>query len=356
MRNKYLNAISLAGVVVLLCCSGAPAPEEDPLKVGLVYSLTGPAARWGLRGLRGAMMAQDDINAAGGINGRKLALVVEDSQTRPAVSVSAYEKLTTQAGAAAVIGDLWSVTTNPLIPVADRQKTLLMSPTLVDSSAGFRSPYFFTLGPKTKNMRGAVNDFFARYPAGRSLALFCWEDAWGTALRELVEAAAGERGVEVNTVCNGDYNADYRTDIAAVARRKPDMIFISSLPERIVPLLRDYHLNVPVLLATEDAVAAAAEGILRPEDLSEVFALFWPSSNDFESRFLKRYGERPLLEEAMHYDTVYAVAKAFAMNPASPADAMRRVKFKGAGGEVDFGEGFAGSRAEAVLMKVRDWR
>lgn len=353
MRNGYWSVIGLAGVVAALCCSGSPAPAEDPVKVGLVYSLSGPAARWGVRGIRGAIMAQDDINADGGINGRRLAIAVEDSQSRPAMSVSAFEKLTTQSGASAVIGDLWSATTNPLIPVAERQKTLLISPTVVDASVSYRSPYFFTLGPKTENMQGAVNAFFKRYPRSRSLALFCWDDAWGTAVRKVVEAVARKNSIEVAALCSGDYNADYRADVAAVARQKPDLIFVSNIPERIIPLLRDYHLNVPMLIATDDVLAAAAEGILSPEHLSEVFALVWPSSPEFEERFHQRYGERPLLEEAMHYDAVYAVARALSQNPGNPADAMRTLKFQGAGGEIDFSEGFAGNKAEAVLVQVQ---
>src|SRR4029077_11311556 len=89
-------AVSAGGV---LCCNGmsrgamSAAAENASITIGAVLALTGDAAHWGLPARDGAQLAAEEINAAGGIGGRKLALTVEDDRSRPADAVAAFNRL-----------------------------------------------------------------------------------------------------------------------------------------------------------------------------------------------------------------------------------------------------------------------
>lgn len=88
---KLIKNILIAASVILFASS--PVMAEDTLKIGFLATLTGEGSTFGQEQRRGALIAIDEINAAGGINGKKLELVAYDdrdvrktSSTRPAVS------------------------------------------------------------------------------------------------------------------------------------------------------------------------------------------------------------------------------------------------------------------------------
>ena len=81
--------------------------EKPPHKIGVILGLTGPASTWSQNSLRGLELARDEINSSGGINGRKIELLVEDSRTEPSKSAAAYQKLVNVDRVRVVIGDIW---------------------------------------------------------------------------------------------------------------------------------------------------------------------------------------------------------------------------------------------------------
>lgn len=117
--------------------------EVDPIYIGVNYALSGPGMLWGEMGQMGLTLAQEEINNAGGVNGRRIELIFEDSQTSPAKSVSAYQKLTTFNKTKIIIGDVWAFLTNPLIPLAEKDQVLLLSPTVMPESVERESLAFF---------------------------------------------------------------------------------------------------------------------------------------------------------------------------------------------------------------------
>ena len=74
---------------------------------------------------------------------------------------------------------MWSFITNPLIPIAEDKKVVLISPTVMDKSVEGESDYFYTLGHTVDSQRNAVNKFLEMNPGAKTAAVFCWDDAWG---------------------------------------------------------------------------------------------------------------------------------------------------------------------------------
>src|SRR3984893_17150063 len=103
--------------------------ESDPITIGAVLPLTGEAAHWGIPAGTGAELAVHEINAAGGIRGRSLALVVEDDRCNPAEGVLAFNAIMASAKPpVAVLGAVCSAVTLALAPLVQSRKVVLISP------------------------------------------------------------------------------------------------------------------------------------------------------------------------------------------------------------------------------------
>ena len=95
MKKQILVMVVVLAVVGLWLSAGT-APAVEPIKIGVIYPLTGPNAAAGTYMRAGVEMARDKLNAEGGIIGRQVQLLIEDGANDPAQSVSAGEKLVTR--------------------------------------------------------------------------------------------------------------------------------------------------------------------------------------------------------------------------------------------------------------------
>jgi branched-chain amino acid transport system substrate-binding protein len=137
-----------------------PLLEEYELRVGLVLPLTGALASYGFSSSQAARLATDEINAAGGILGAKIKLVIVDSESDPQFAVSATESLITEDNVHVLVGYSTSSATMAAMPIAERYKTPVLS---IGSSAkelteqGWR--YLFKMAPNA-TMFSLVTDAF----------------------------------------------------------------------------------------------------------------------------------------------------------------------------------------------------
>src|ERR1700726_2863007 len=111
----------------------AGANAEEAIKIGLIQPLTGSVAYNGTTDVNGSKLALDEINAKGGVLGKKVELVIEDGQCRPANSVNAAEKLIQRDKVVAISGAFCSSSTLAVMPVVANYKLPLI--TGVSSSA-----------------------------------------------------------------------------------------------------------------------------------------------------------------------------------------------------------------------------
>src|SRR5713101_8193147 len=94
VRRRGLMAVSIAATAILAaaCSSGgggsSSSQSKGPIQLGLIAGLTGPSSAWSVPYKNGAELAVKDINAKGGINGRKVVLITEDNQSSPETSVT----------------------------------------------------------------------------------------------------------------------------------------------------------------------------------------------------------------------------------------------------------------------------
>lgn len=124
-------AAATVGLAMLAGCSGngtAQAPAGDTIKIGVNFELSGDVATYGQANVAGIKMAADEINAAGGIGGKQIQLIEYDTKSDAAEATTLATKLMTQDKVIAVIGPATSGATKATLPVAERSKVPVVSP------------------------------------------------------------------------------------------------------------------------------------------------------------------------------------------------------------------------------------
>jgi len=137
MTPKALGVLLIA---LAVAAGSRPATAQGPIKVGASLSLTGTYAKLGKNQHEGYQLCIKDLNAKGGLLGRKLDLVVYDDQSMPATAVRLYEKLITEDKVDAVMGPYSSPVTEASANVTEKYKKVMVAPLAATTSIFKKTP------------------------------------------------------------------------------------------------------------------------------------------------------------------------------------------------------------------------
>ena len=195
------------------------AIAADPIKVGMVAALTGPAAENGRFQTLGAKLAADEINKAGGVIGRPLELIIEDDQTTNPGAVLAFSKLAGNPAFVALLGPIFSTQIHAMAPdVLKLRKPVLISGT-DPAITHMGNPWFFRFRPNDVYSARVIADYGAKVLGKRKWAIVHSTDAFGTSgMKNLVEALKG-MGIEPVLVQGYSNNSQDFTAVALAVKR-----------------------------------------------------------------------------------------------------------------------------------------
>lgn len=147
-------------ICIFTSIAAGTAFAAEPCKIGAPLPMTGPGAAFGEKFKKAYQMAIDEINAKGGVNGHKLALVIEDTQAKPNLAVTSARKLISSQGVVALVGGWASGVALAVAPVAQENKIpyLLEHPALDDITRQ-GADWVFRLQPTTGMYGAALEDF-----------------------------------------------------------------------------------------------------------------------------------------------------------------------------------------------------
>jgi len=128
--------IGLAAIVVILVAAAVffltmQPKEAGTVKIGLIAPLTGSLAEHGLDMKQAALLAVEEINSKGGILGKKVELVIEDTACKADLATAAVQKMITQDNVYAIVGEYCSTVTLAVQPTIMENKKLLLVPVSV---------------------------------------------------------------------------------------------------------------------------------------------------------------------------------------------------------------------------------
>ena len=310
----------------LLLSKNNPENREN-IKIGGISALSGVGASIGEEERKGEVLAIEEINQRGGINGRRLELVSEDlSIDKINKAVSIAQKLIEVDKVVYIVGAQWDDTTSPILPVIEKAKVPMIGANTSDQLEKDQDyQYFFSTWYDNRvGVRELLRYSKAHNIKRVAIIKFLSAGFWEFTARSMVKDAP-EYGVEIVSELDlGNPTAlDFRTELLKANQSKPDAIFIVTNDFNQCPFLKQkLELGINTLtLGTE----ASADGtsIKNCPDLME--NRFWsaPSGgsnySDFESRFSKRFGEKPNSPSASTaYDAIMVIA-----------DALRKTNGKG---------------------------
>ena len=156
MTLKTLGALVLA---VLVALTSVPAGAQGPIRIGASLSLTGTYAEPGSYQAEGYKLCERDLNAKGGLLGRKVEMVVYDDQSQPATGVRLYEKLITEDKVDAVMGPYSSAISEAVANVTEKYKKVMVAPLAATTSIfkKGRKYVFMVISPAEVYLEGLVD-------------------------------------------------------------------------------------------------------------------------------------------------------------------------------------------------------
>ena len=268
-QQELRSAVAVAALVCLFAfaCSSqeeAPTPvPAAPFKIGVMDSITGVGETYGNVAAHAKQMAVDEINAAGGVNGRSLELVIEDSKCNAQDAITAFRKLTDVDGVKIILGTSCSGAMLGVAPLAEENGVVLFSGLASNPDIAEAGDYIF---------RTQISDVEVGVSTGNVL----WSDGVRTlaTITEETDYAEGVRrtSVEQFTKLGGQIVAeerfssditDFRTQLTKVFEASPDALHISPQSEfaggTIVKQARELGYEGPIYGETVSVGTTALE-------------------------------------------------------------------------------------------------
>jgi branched-chain amino acid transport system substrate-binding protein len=270
-----IGSALLAAVVGMGIVNGAAAEEaKAPVKVGAILAVTGPASFLGAPEARTLEMLVAKINAAGGVNGQPLEVIVKDSAGSPEKAVSFAKQLIEENGVLAIIGPSTSGETMQIKPICEQGKTILLSCAAAEVIVNPVAKYVFKT--PQKDSQAATWIFKTMKTLGISkIAVLSDNGGFGKAGKEQLEKIAPEHGVEILANEVYDSKATDLTDILTKVKAAnvqavvnwsivPAQSIVAKNMKQIgleIPLFQSHGFGNPKYI---EAAGKAAEGLLFP--------------------------------------------------------------------------------------------
>ena len=140
--KKFVKVVAFA-MAGLFAFTGCGEKSADTIKIGTIGPLSGAVAVYGVDCKNGIELAVEEINAAGGINGKMISLISEDDEGNPEKSVNAYKKIVTKDKAKFIVGSLTSGCTMAISSLAQAQKVLMIAPAATATAITDAGDYVF---------------------------------------------------------------------------------------------------------------------------------------------------------------------------------------------------------------------
>lgn len=369
IKKKLLLAATSLSLVLTACGAGSNAPEEsDKVKIGVITPQTGPVSIYGQANEQGIKLAVDEINQAGGIDGKEIELSIMDDKGEITEAVTSYNKLV-EEDVDLVIG---AFTSKPSLAVAE---------TAVNNEIPVITPG----GTQEEITEGKANIFrqtFTNSYQGSLLAIFAQDnlnaktaailknssDDYSTGIAKAFADKAAELGIEiVGEESYGANDTDFKAQLNIIKNANPDILLLPDYYEKlslIMPQARE--VGITSTFIGPDGWA----GFLKSLDKSaydDVDGSYYndhfaidstePIVKDFVKAYQDAYSEDPISPSALGYDSVYlvkqAIEEAGSLDPKALTDALKTIEFAGVTGSFKFDEN-NNPQKSSTMIKIED--
>jgi len=270
-----MNRIQIALAAVALAAAPQARPDaKEPLKIGALLAVTGPAAFLGAPEARTLELLVADLNAKGGVDGRPIQLVVKDTGGNPEKAVSFAKQLVDEDGVFAIVGPATSGESIAVKQIANDARTILLSCAAAEVITTPVLPYVFKVAPKDSYAAEMIFRQMAKMGVKR-IGLLSSNTGFGKAGKEQVEKLAPAHGIEIAASEVYDKAAtDLTAEVTKLKAANVQAILNWSIEPAqaiVIKNARQIGMTVPIFqshgfanVQYAKAAGAAAEGVMFP--------------------------------------------------------------------------------------------
>jgi branched-chain amino acid transport system substrate-binding protein len=274
-RRQALASVGAAAIASSLAKPAIAANE--PIRLGYLPALTGPSSSTGIGINRGTLLAVQEINAAGGINGRQIELITRDTQSDPTKAVNGAAELTRGEKVSVVFGPVNSGESLAVVPLLARTKTLQIHPCWVDSLTDvMKYPLCFRNAPTNQQVGGAANRYVVEVLKKKKVAVISDTTGYGTASANAYVPMLKQMGAEVVYQGNVDAaNPDLKPEILRMQSAGAEAIMPWSVNagflSRIINTRGQLNWDVPIVGQTTLGSGQSKALLEKPEYWAKVY-------------------------------------------------------------------------------------
>ena len=365
-RTPWLLGLWLCGAVVLAACAGDQA-DSDEIVIGEFGSLTGTTATFGISTRNGIDMAIDEVNARGGVLGRRVRVIVEDDQGRPEEAQTVVTKLITADRVVAVLGEVASSRTLAAAPVAQQYRIPLVTPSSTNPRVTEVGDYIFRvcfIDP----FQGLVMAKFAYNSLGvRNVAVLRdIRNDYSVGLADVfVQNFTQMGGRIVADLSYSEGDTDFSAQLTSLAAARPEAIFIPGYYTEVGLIARQARqLGITVPLLGGDGwdsprLTEIGGAALNNSYFSNHYSVEDPSPRiqKFVEDYRARFGQTPDALAALGYDAAMILFDAMERAGTTEASAVRdalaqTTNFPGVTGTITIDENRNAVKPAVVLQVV----
>ena len=349
-RRALLKAGGAAGALAGIGMPAISYGQADVIRIGHLVPITGFLGPLGEYAQLGVKLAAEEINAVGGIMGRKLELVLEDS-VNPQTGSAKAERLIDRDKVTTIIGEISSATALGIGQVAQRTKTVFIN-TGANSDAlrgASCNSFMFHIEAANSMMVRAVGQYLKseKMIAGKKWYSLTADYAFGHDLFRVAKAYVSENGGQFTGEDLVPTDAtDFSPYLLKIRQNRPDVVASNLAGNQITNFIKqyaEYGLQFPITGFGFDTAVAWGAG---QDNFSGIWPLIWhhlvdnPSSRRFVDAFTKKYGKPPENQAWGDYNSLKLVAQSF--NELKSTDSQKLAEHLRKGAKFDILKGREG--------------
>jgi len=346
--KKIVAGCIVALLVVSMVFAGGKKEDENTIKIGGIAPLSGAVAVYGVECTNGVNLAVEEINAAGGINGKKIVYIAEDDEGDPAKSVNAYKKLTTQDGIRLVIGSLTSGCTIALTSSAQAQGVVQIAPAATAEAVTDAGNFIFRtcfIDP----FQGSIGGKFAAKNLNTKNAAILYDigNDYSVGLTEnFINEFTKNGGTIVAKESYSTGDKDFNAQLTKIKAAKPDVVYLPDYYGTVALIakqLRNQGIDTPIIGAdgwdglTDNAGDEVLNGFYSNHYAADSSD---PAVQAFVKNFKAKYNKEPNAFAALGYDSMYllkdAILKAGTADAKAVRDALEKIDADYVTGHIKF--------------------
>ena len=365
MKRILSSLTVIASLLMTFACQPA---GNDKVRIGVFMSLTGSTANFGISSTNGIKMAADEVNAAGGINGKQIELNVQDDRSDAQEAATIVTKFVTQDAVHAILGEVASSRSIAAAPIAQNAKIPMLTPSSTNPEVTRKGDYIFRSCFIDPVQGAAIAQFAARtLGAKRAAIMVDRKNDYSTGLEKFIGQTFTKLGGQiVLTQSYQEGDQDFNAQLTSIKGSNPEVIFVPGYYNDvglIAKQARDKGMNVPLLGGDGwDAEQLYKIGgtALNGSFFSNHYSPYDsdPQVQRFVTNYKARFNSLPDALAATAYDAAHimfdAIKRANSLEGKAIRDALAATKdFPGVTGKVTFNENRDAVKP-IVMIEIKD--